>query len=81
MDRDGIILLLKIIVIIELILMFLITNFLSVNDCDSCAFEYNNEKISANEFIDMFFNECINNRKGDLNFYNISIEYESGIIS
>jgi len=54
------ILILKIIILVELLLFLGLFVFYPQYDCDNCTFKIEGKSVSTEKFIDLYFDECVN---------------------
>lgn len=50
---------LKILVFISLLILFIVTSFTNKNNCGTCNFELEGKNINAGQFVDEYFEVCI----------------------
>ena len=65
---------LKILVLISLIVLLIVTSFANKDNCGTCKFELDGKNINAGQFINEYFEVCINPyvKKNDVENFNFS---------
>jgi len=58
--NDKLIAILKFLVLISLLILFLSSSFTNKNNCGTCEFELEGKSINAGQFINEYFEVCIN---------------------
>ena len=69
---SKLIIILKYFVFASLLLLFFSASFTTKNHCETCEFELEGDKISASQFVNDYFEECINPFVKKNNYENFS---------
>lgn len=59
MDKLKILLITKFILFLALLLFFIVFTRVPKSDCQACRFEINNENISIEKFIGLYYDKCV----------------------